>query len=345
MDNLKNYVCLVPFQYMEIHHMGIYSCCPTWLPTKIGELDEISNIWESKKLKEVQDSILDGSYSHCSIEYCPALSQLYHKGIVEKATFIPREYFNIENYKRPRTFNYGFDRSCNLSCPSCRTEKIMANSNEIGKIDWIIKEIETNYGDDLQGLYLSGTADPFASKSFRKLLTDFDKNKYPKVNNIQLHTNGILFNKEMWDLMLPIQNLLTVIEISIDASTKETYNEVRRGGDWDVLIDNLKFISTLPLKSIRLSMVVQENNYMEMYDFYNLMYGIFGNKAHIFFKKISNWGTYTDEEFFYKEIHNPSHPEFNIFLLQLMKIDNKPNCLHSFHDVIDKHTKKKLKLI
>ena len=325
--------------------MGIYSCCPTWLPTKIGDLNEISNIWESQKLKEVQESILDGSYSHCSIEYCPSLSQLYHKGISERATFIPKNQFNIENYKKPRTFNYGFDRSCNLTCPSCRSEKIMANSKEIEDIDWIIKEIETNYGEDLQGLYLSGTADPFASKSFRKLLTDFDKNKYPKVNNIQLHTNGILFNKKMWDLIEPVQKLLTVLEISIDAATKETYEEVRTGGDWDILMDNLKFISTLPLKSIRLSMVVQNNNYMEMSDFYNIMYNMFGNKAHIFFKKISNWGTFSNEEFLRKEIHNPAHPEFNMFLLQLIKIDKKHNCLHSFHDIIDKHIKKDIKLI
>ena len=345
MPDLKNYVCVAPFEYLEVHHMGIYGCCPAWLPTKLADVKDVATVWQSDKLKEVQQSILDGSYSHCSVELCPSLNQFVNQGIVNKGFFRTHKEFESVDYTHPKMINYSFDRSCNLSCPSCRTDKIMANGREIDEIDWTIKEIENAYGQNLHGLYLSGTADPFASKSFRKLLTDFDKGKYPKVHNIQLHTNAILFNKEMWDSMKTVQPYIKTIEISIDAATKETYEVVRRGGDWDVLLENLYYISTLPLYDLRISMVVQDNNYMEMFYFYTMMTKIFGKKAMIFFKKITNWGTFTSDEFFLKEIHNPNHPEFNLFLLQLAKIDKKDNCIHNFHDIVTEYIPNQIKFI
>lgn len=344
-DILKQYVCIVPFQYLEIHHMGVYGCCPEWLPTKLSDVKDLSTVWKSDTLKDVQNSILDGTYSHCSTKHCPVLNQLVYDGIINKEYFKTHNEFKNVNYKNPKLINYAFDRSCNLSCPSCRSEKIMASSKEIDEIEWTIKEIEDIYGETLHGLYLSGTADPFASKSFRNLLINFDKKKYPKVHNIQLHTNAILFNKEMWDSMKNVQPYIKTVEISIDAATKDTYEIVRRGGNWETLISNLQFISSLNLFDLRVSMVVQDTNYMEMFDFYKMMTDIFNNKVTVYFKKITNWGTYSDSDFSLKEIYNPKHPEFNLFLLQLDKINKKNNCIHNFNDIANEYIPTKIKFI
>jgi molybdenum cofactor biosynthesis enzyme MoaA len=345
LDLRKHYICKVPFEYMEVHHMGVYSCCPAWLPTKLSDIKDVSTVWESDTLKEVQNSILDGSYSHCVEELCPVLSELVNQGTVDKGFFITKDEFSKNDYSNPKIINYSFDRSCNLSCPSCRKESIMANSEEISEIDSTIKEIETTYGGKLKGLYLSGTADPFASKSFRKLLTQFDRTKYPNVNDIHLHTNAILLNQDMWNKMSKIHSMIRIIEISIDAATKETYEVVRRGGNWDTLIENLKFIATLPIGEKRISMIVQDTNFMEMELFYNLMSEIFNNKARIYFKRIDNWGTFTEEEFKEKEVFREDHPMFNLFLLQLLKIDKKYNSFHNMHDIVLKHLKQEVKLI
>ena len=56
-------------------------------------------------------------------------------------------------------------------------------------------------------IYLSGTADPFASKSFRKFLINFDKKKFPNVNHIHLHTNGLLLTKSMWEQLSLAANM------------------------------------------------------------------------------------------------------------------------------------------
>jgi wyosine [tRNA(Phe)-imidazoG37] synthetase (radical SAM superfamily) len=344
-DLKKHYICKVPFEYLEVHHMGVYSCCPAWLPTKLTDVDDVKNVWKSETLKKVQESILDGSYSHCVEELCPVLSELINQGTVDRGFFITKDEFAKNDYTDPKIINYSFDRSCNLSCPSCRKEPIMANNDEISEIDVTIKDIENSYGEKLKGLYISGTADPFASKSFRKLLTQFDRKKYPNVQDIHLHTNALLLNKTMWDKMDKVQSIIRIVEISIDASTKETYETIRRGGNWETLIENLKFIATLPIKEKRISMVVQDSNFMEMELFYDTMMSIFNNKARIFFKRIDNWGTYSNEEFKEKEVFKEDHPMFNMFLLQLKKIDKKYNCVHNMHDIVLKHLKQETKLI
>lgn len=342
MDNIiKNYICVTPFIYLEAHKNGVFSCCPSWLPNKISSLEDIENVWESKELKEVQDSILDGSYKFCSKTQCPYLSELINQNTIPQG-FVKKEKFNYREYiDGPQNVNFAFDRSCNLSCPSCRLTTIMADGTEVEFVTKNIEKIVNKFGQNISTLYLSGSADPFASKSIRNFLLKFDINKFPKLNKIHLHTNGLLLNQKMWNNLSHIHHLIKTIEISVDAAEKDTYEIVRRGGDWETIISNLKFISTLNLNDVRISFVVQDTNYMEIGDFYNLMMNIFNKKVNVYFNKITNWGTYTDDEYKTKQIWDENHPEFNLFLIQLNKINKKYKCIHNMYDIIDKHLSKK----
>lgn len=343
--SLKNYVCRIPFSYMEANPTHTYACCATWLPTPLGTIEDVENVRESEALKKIQDSMLDGSYSYCSKIHCPALSDLINNDVVDSNYFIPIDKFKKENYSFPENINFGYDMSCNLSCPSCRTEVIMANGIEQDRINTITEKLLNSYSKDLKVIRMSTIAEPLASKAFRNILTTINKKQYPKLTHINLHTNGILFTKDMWSKLKPIHKLLKSIEISIDASNKETYNIVRRGGNWNILIKNLKFISTLNINDITTSMVVQDENYMEMEEFYNLTQTIFKGKAKVFFKKVNNWGAYTNDEYNQKQIWEETHPEFNLFLLHLSKIAKKHNCLHNMHDIVLKHIPKEIKFI
>ena len=341
-DILKQHICTTPFVYLEVHKGGVHSCCPSWLPNRISNLEDIDKAWESEELKKVQESILDGSYKYCSKTQCPYLSELITTGNRPKG-FIDKSNFNINDYKSgPTNINFAFDRSCNLTCPSCRNVAIMADGTELEFIDNTINKIVDIYGKNMTMLYLSGTADPFASKSIRKLLLNFDRKKFPKVNHIHLHTNALLLTEKMWNSLSHIHDLIKTIEISIDAANEETYKIVRRGGDWQTLLNNLDFISTIKLRNKNVSFVTQDTNYMEMEDFYMLMNKIFKNDINVFFNKITNWGTYTPAEFAIKQIWNESHPEFQMFLNQLNKINKKYKCTHNMHDIIEAHLPKKI---
>jgi MoaA/NifB/PqqE/SkfB family radical SAM enzyme len=343
---LKHYICSVPFTYIEVHKNGIFSCCPSWLPNKIGDLENIESVWESDELKKIQQSLIDGSYKYCSKTECPYLSQLILKQSPSNV-FINKKHFNKSLISEgPTNINFAFDRSCNLSCPSCRNVAIMANGEELEFIDKTINRIQLKYGKHLKMLYLSGSADPFASKSIRKFLLNFDREKFPNLKHIHLHTNGLLLNEDMWMKLSHIHDLIKTIEISIDAATKETYEIVRRGGNWETILENLKFISTIKLNDKRVSFVVQDTNYIEMEDFYNLMMSIFDNNVDVFFNKITNWGTYSDADFKIKQIWNNTHPEFSFFLHQLNKIKFKKRCIHNMDDIITNNSPtKKVNLI
>jgi len=339
---LKQFICTTPFTYLEIHKHGVFSCCPSWLPNKVGTIENIESIWNSDKLKEVQETILDGSYKFCSKTECPYLAELLTNG-KKHIVFTEKNKFNQNQFKEgPTNINFAFDRSCNLSCPTCRNFAIMADGTELEFIDDTINKITDVYGKNMTMLYLSGSADPFASKSIRNLLLNFDRSKFPKVSHIHLHTNGLLLTDKIWNDLSHIHDLIKTIEISVDAATKETYEKVRRGGKWETIIERLKFISTLKLNDKRVSFVVQDTNYKEIGDFYNLISGIFNNKVDVYFNKITNWGTYSSAEFAIKQIWNENHPEFNNFLEELSKINTKYRCIHNMHNIVDKHKLKKV---
>jgi MoaA/NifB/PqqE/SkfB family radical SAM enzyme len=151
-----------------------------------------------------------------------------------------------------------------------------------------------------------------------------------------------MWDKEMWESMPNVHKYIKTCEISIDAGTKDTYeNRTRLGGNWNTLIENLKFINTIPkLKTIKTSFVVQDTNYMEMSEFYNIIRNIFGVKSQIFFGKITNWGTYSDSEFVVKKIWDFSHPEHAKFVKEFNKVCKNNGVFHNMYEFIN--TKKTL---
>ena len=110
---------------------------------------------------------------------------------------------------------------------------------------------------------------------------------------------------------------------------------MRLGGNWDELINNLKLISTIPtLKSVKTSFVVQQSNYREMKQFYDLMYSIFGDKVNVFFGKVTNWGTFTEEEYLKNKVWDGSHPLHFDFLKELNSFILKDKVWHNLQEFV-----------
>ena len=345
MVNLKNYICGVPFNSLEIHNNVCFVCCPSWLPNKI-ELGEIAlkDIYNSEPIVDIRNSILDGSFKYCDKKLCPYLSKLVNYGVTSGPIHLKTNshYTNsIVDNNTPDYLVMNFDRTCNYKCPSCRVDLIVENSSGLKRIEKTIDEIDTHYSKNVKTLYITGTGDPFVSVSFRNYLRNFDPKKYPKLQNIHLHTNASMWNKEMWESMPNIHKFVHTCEISIDAGTKDTYeNKTRLGGNWENLLSNLNFINTIPtLTSIKTSFVVQDTNYTEMEIFYNLMYSIFGKKVNVFFGKITNWGTFSEGEFKLKQVWAATHPEHPLFKKEFNKIWKKRNLFHNLYEFIDNTNK------
>ena len=245
----------------------VYPCCPGWLKDDtnpagydFGNIykDKWKDIWNGEKAQEFRKSILDGSFKYCNENLCPHLQNVHSKpnvGSIESAPAVRKmkdiellyeekgEYHRniIENQLTklklaPDVMKMDYDRSCNLSCPSCRIELITPKGKEFELIEKIQNSVIKVIQEGTRKLFITGTGDPFGSATLRKFLLNFKKKDFPSIKSIRLHTNGIKWTREIWNKMLDIHDLVTDAEVSIDAATKKTYEKVRIGGDWDQLM-------------------------------------------------------------------------------------------------------------
>ena len=301
----------------------VHLCCSSWLGKPIGDLrtESALAIWNGAAAQEIRASIHDGSFRYCDRMRCPYLQtvagpvrrigdvddQELRDAIARKLTILPYG---------PREINCAYDRSCNLSCPSCRTGPIIEKENE-RDILGIQHKIEKELLRDAHHLNVTGSGDPFGSPYFRRWLQTMRREDAPELRNINLHTNALLWTPGMWSsIPEDIRRLIGSADISIDAASPGTYATNRRGGDFQKLLDNLEFIGSLrrqgALKSLTISMVVQANNFREMPDFVRLgrRFDIDG----VYFKQLVDWGTFSDEEFAARAVHLPGHPDHPEFL-------------------------------
>jgi MoaA/NifB/PqqE/SkfB family radical SAM enzyme len=295
----------------------VYMCCPSWLETPIGNLQtqSVEEIWNGKKAQEIRRSILDGSFRYCNFSRCPFLQTVTEP--VQKVEDVTDEDLKavIDNQLTilpygPREINCSYDRSCNLSCPSCRTEIIVENKNKQQILE-VQNKIHNEALKDAHLLYITGSGDSFGSPFFREWLQTMKREDMPNLRMIHLHTNGLLWTPKMWSTIgEDIRELIKSAEISIDAASSETYSINRRGGSFERLLKNLEFIGSLrksgPLEWLGISMVVQENNFLEMSDFVNL--GKRFSVDTVYFSQLVNWGTYSEEEYCSRAVHLPDHP-------------------------------------
>jgi MoaA/NifB/PqqE/SkfB family radical SAM enzyme len=321
--------CSKPFEWFEVSRGGAggegdtYLCCPTWVPTAVGNLQQqtVQEVWNGPQAQAIRASILDGSFSYCNGANCPHLQNI--DGPVRRVADVSdplhqailRDGLTILPWG-PRDVNCSYDRSCNLSCPSCRT-KIIQESRAKDRIERIQQRINDEALADARLLYITGSGDPFGSPFFRKWLQTMRRADMPTLDRIHLHTNAQLWTPRMWEsIPEEIRALVKTADISIDAGQAATYEINRRGGRWDVLLENLAFVRTLrtegPLEWLGINMCVQANNYREMPAFVAL--GERFGADTTAFSRINNWGTFTDAEFRSRAVHDPAHPEHDALL-------------------------------
>jgi hypothetical protein len=310
--------CSKPFTNLEVGLFPArgtaYLCCPAWLPFHIGTVgkDSVQEIWNGSAAQKIRRSILDGSFSHCN-NNCPHLQTV--SGPVQTVDSITDETLaEIVREQRttiphPKVVNAGFDQSCNLSCPSCRQKRIIEEKAE-DRIRSLQSAIELEALADAEILYITGSGDAFGSPYFLSWLRKMKVSDKPKLQ-IHLHTNAQLWTPPRWaKIPQDVRDRITSAEISIDAASAGTYLLNRRGGDWDTLLHNLRFIAGLraqgALRHLKFHMLVQENNFVEMPEFVRL------GKSHgadqVYFSHLVDWGTFRRKELLARSIHLPDHP-------------------------------------
>jgi MoaA/NifB/PqqE/SkfB family radical SAM enzyme len=319
-DDLSDFFCPQPFESFELCSNGnVHTCCPAWLPVPIGNFhrEGPEEIWNSAAAQAIRSSILDGTYRYCSRMHCTAivnrrlqrraeLKDPYHRKIVaEKLVRLER---------RPVRVLMSQDRSCNLSCPSCRTKLILAKKNEQDRLNEFFETVILPLLRDARQVKITGSGDPFASGHFRYVLKRLSRREFPQLQ-VQLQTNGQLLDQRAWQ-ELELDGLAESVWVSIDAARPETYAIVRRGGSFGKLLENFAFLGALrrqgKIRFLRLDFVVQALNFREMPEAVAIARA-FGFDS-MYFQMIRNWGTFTVAEFDRHFIGSPDHPDYGEFL-------------------------------
>lgn len=357
-DPLKKYVCLHPYMYLDAQTSLAWICCPSWAPTPIADYSNsealvsgaihLEDAWfEGETVNKIRESVANGSYEYCSKINCPQLNQLAHSGKNPGFPFVLKEDFEKMSFNGPEKILFGFDRSCNLKCPSCRGDVIINDKEDTiehqCKVE-ILNQIEESFSESAKTLMITGSGDPFYSKLYRDYLINFDETKYPNLERINIVTNGNLLSPKMWR-SLKAKKFIKSIEISVDAGTKDTYeNTTRLNGDWDRLISNIKFLADQPeIEQFIISMVVSQYNYKEMKDMYDVFSPIFKNAKNthnewcIKYTRIVHWetGAYHPDDIRNISVFDKEHPNHEDFLQCLNSVVNLNNVHHGFYELLN----------
>ncbi len=327
--DLTDRFCPKPWDHFEIGSGGkVHACCPSWLKTPIGNCmtSDVMSIWDGPLIQEVRKSILDGNYKFCTQQECPAIQSdsLPKKDEIKNPrlrNIIDNRVLQVEEL--PLLFNLCYDESCNLSCPSCRLAPINFSKKEDPEYmkrariqEMLLQSLFSEPHDKHIIINVTGSGDPFGSKLFRLFLQAIDGKLFPNVK-VSFQTNGVLFTESVWKSISNLHQNVREVIVSFDAATPETYSYTRRGGNWSKLLENMEFLSSLRkqgyMHHLAMDFVVQQKNYKEMPQYVQIAKG-FKDVGSASFSLITDWGTYSEEEFKKHAIWKTDHPEFDDFL-------------------------------
>jgi sulfatase maturation enzyme AslB (radical SAM superfamily) len=326
---LQGKICATPFTRIDVLEGSSHLCCASWLPTSVGTLVTASawqDVWNSEAAQGIRESIHDGSYRYCNKTACPIIQE---NGLHPASTLASQSSHWADILSNARTVlpvgpdlvNLSYDRTCNLSCPSCRLVPFAADEQQRASFDAMQEHSILPLLRDAKFVYITGSGDPFASKNFRRLMTQLTADEYPELRFI-IMTNGMLFTPRQWESFPALHNRVHVLKISIDAATGPTHELLRRGARWPVVLENMKYAGELvrsgAIDGFELVFTVQSENYREMGDAVDLAREV--GATSVYFGMMTNWGTFTPEDYRAKAVFNREHPHFEDFIEAMQDI-------------------------
>jgi len=330
--SLAGNYCLSPFVMIDVGLGGnVRLCgCSTWMPAVVGNLtvNTLEEILASPLAQKIRQSIIDGTYQYCNEQHCGVISN-HDLNTIDNVPDNVKVLINDSAlFELPHWISIQGDEVCNLSCPSCRTGIIKPDFDTIQQRENIGKIISENlfstHTDKKIVVHVSGSGEIFASPLLMNLLSTINPTKMPNFQ-LFLQSNGLMAKKN-WHRISHLESNIQQVLISIDAATADTYQVVRRGGTWKQLNSAMKFLQNKKQElgfSFRTRMVVQNRNYQEIHQFYDFCKSY--DVDRIEYSKVTNWGSWTPEEFKQHNVFDPEHPNYTIVKNKILSVKKLPD--------------------
>lgn len=317
--DLSDKFCHMPFTQFATGYKGevFACCCPAWVPFPIGNVFTAPSseaVWNSEAAAEIRRSVLDGDFRYCSRTLCSyiAAQMLPRKDDITDPTlrgYIDGRKVVLDDV--PWMVELNHDPTCNLACPSCRTEIIAAKAEEQDTYAQAAERVILPLLRRVNGQsYISGGGEAFASKHYRAILAALNRRDYPGLS-LHLISNGLLITPQRWSEYPHLPEMIDILSVSIDAARPETYERLRRPAKWPALLSNLEVMAEMrrarKFRRFQINFVVQEDNYREILEFVAL-----GKRLavdNIWFQRLTNYGAFDGETFTRADVTSPHHPE------------------------------------
>ena len=331
--------CQVPWNTMGVNNNGEVFVCssPSWIPKFVGNIlyvDDIYKVLNSESAQLIRQEIVAGRYFYCNNQICGFFGQVSPAKYLSdpQSDHIPLEFVSQDQLlvsEIPKNLIFDFDYTCNFRCPSCRTELINNNKHHVIRPinNQIVTKIKHLVIDQIQSQPVEIRwcgGEPFISDVYIELLEYILATGKQNIKHI-IQTNGsyLQSKSDMLEKLLPT---LQELRISFDAATEETYKKIRVNGQWNQLLDNVRWLQDIIQKKqhpLRLTadFVVQLDNYKEIPMFVELCDQLGMTKVN--FQKMWNWGTWPTEVFDQNNIYNPDHPQYNELVEIFKQVDRK----------------------
>jgi radical SAM protein with 4Fe4S-binding SPASM domain len=169
----------------------------------------------------------------------------------------------------------GFDimMACNLKCVGCHfaedaPENSYLQEKTVFPLDLFEKIVTEGVARGLKSVYFGFMTEPTINKKYLEYVKIA---KNAGILDVWFGTHGGVMSKEAVETLVDLE--ITRFVISVDAATKETYDKVRIGGDFNRLIENIEHLvaykkrKNVKLPLVRLSFVVNSINQHELPEF------------------------------------------------------------------------------
>lgn len=293
--------CDFPSRALVVDAQGqCFVCaCEAWLPITVGNIGDFSHlaqVWETPAARSLQIDIDHRRFTHCAVDRCGIMNhdQRAADYCGRSSTANAIYYISIN-----------IDESCNLSCPSCRSDLLMTTSGpsfeKKSRLVEHLVDLLTDFEPDTH-IIMSGNGDPLASGIMRPLLNHW---RARANHSIRLFTNGLLLQKQLHGN--PIVDNITQYFISTDAGSAAVYERVRLPGRFETLLRNFDWLANEAERTgahVLLKFVLQDANFEDMENFATLCetYGFAG-----VINRLEDWGTWHDFAA-HDVIGNRAHP-------------------------------------
>ncbi len=263
-------------------HGDVFPCCVLGEPTGNLHEDSLESIWNSKEYMNLRNSGCEKCYL-CETDGLPVHPHSYHN-IDKDSVFGRNLLLNIDEYNKdklylkskPTFYSLTMSYQCNLNCIMCwqgiqwipfnkenkETPNLTLISHERDKTELsekIVSEVKEYlaYADTIS---LVG-GETFIIPSILKFLREFSSVEYPNVKFLTA-TNLTILNDDIISLLNKFS--CVTLHISIDGATKETYEKIRRGSNWEQVIKNLTRVSHEKKFEIIIQYCVMRSNFFEI---------------------------------------------------------------------------------